>query len=147
MRYSYTSTGAQETIARLDGIAERARRGRPLMQLLLKEVAKVERQQFETAGEHGGRPWPEDKPATVERKRSKGQDTRTLRRTGALWLSLTQPKGLYTIRRANAQSAVFGTRLWYGRFQLPERPLIGVSELDREVLVGRMSDYLLRGEL
>jgi hypothetical protein len=146
-RVAFDVKGDAEAVEVARALGSRARDAKPLMQAFLAEMVIIEREQFESSGARGGKPWPENKPSTIARKKAAGQDERPERRTGALERSLTGSRGGGAIRRASKGSVTVGTRIPYARYAGKKRPLIGVMQSDQEHWLEQVIGYLLNGRM
>jgi phage gpG-like protein len=133
----------------LKAIGARARDAKPVLRVIQGLMARGAKEQFETEGERGGLAWDKDTQAWVKRKAAKGQDTRTERRTGALWESLTMEAGDFAeeIRKVLKTSTTFGTRLFYAQFQGYSRQLLRITLKDADRWAELMVDWILSGNL
>lgn len=146
-RVEFDVKGDADAVAIAQGLGARARNAKPLMQHVLADLVRIEREQFASSGARGGKPWPDDEKATIDRKKAAGHDPRPNRRTGALERSLTGSRGGGAIRRASKGSVTVGTRIPYARYQGRERPLLGILPMDHERWLRSTVEYLLDGRV
>jgi phage gpG-like protein len=156
-RIAMELVGDDKVIHDLVQAAERAKDARPAMRKVREILEGANRKQFQTSGAYLGEAWAPLAPGTLARKARKGQDSRTLRATGALEASLSGGKG----RRGGATrtTARAGTSVWYAVFaktgttnaghgaSAPARPIVGVSKTDRRKAIRVVEKFLTTGEV
>jgi phage gpG-like protein len=156
-RLSLELKGDEAVIRTLTKAAERAKDARPAMRKVRELMEGANRKQFETSGAYLGDSWAPLAPGTLARKARKGQESQTLRATGALEASLSGGKG----RRGGATrtTARAGTSIWYAIFAMsgtkkaghgasaPARPIVGFAKRDRTKAIRVVEKWLTTGEV
>lgn len=107
---------------------------RPLFREAAKLFYEFEKQAFEAEGEtSAGGEWEELSPLYELIKEQRYPGKTILRRTDALYRSLTQPNARGSIRRVTETELLIGTgidyALWHqtGTSRMPERPVIALT--------------------
>ena len=117
----------------LDALGERATDARGAFEKILDKLIAGEKSLFRRSG---GAKWAPLANSTRYTKKSRGQDPRPMRASGALERSLTQLGAPHQIKHIDGDSMTFGTDLFYAYFhQRPRR-----NEPKREVLQFRPID-------
>lgn len=131
-------------------------RGRDLMPINLKianDMTRVAENQFRTGGRYGGTAWPALAQSTVERKARAGQHPDILRRTDALYRSLTNPQDEHHFQFVDNHTVDFGSHLEYadlhntGTSRMPARPIIEVTPRDVRRWAKGIQRYILTGKI
>jgi len=148
--------GDEKVIHDLTKAAERAKDARPAMRKVREIMEAANRKVFETSGAYLGEPWAQLAPGTLARKARKHQDSRILRATEVLALSMSGGKG----RRGGATrtTARAGTSVWYAVFtrgtknaghgaSSPARPIVGFTKSDRRKSIRVVEKWLQTGEV
>lgn len=134
--------GTTEVAFELRGIELRAGSNFNIVWTYIEEdMRRLTREQFSSKGGYRGQqPWPELAPSTIKEKAKHPEwDQRIMRRTNALYKSLTYKSDANAIRVRSGTDFAFGTKLEYAKYHhstrprrgnLPRRPLINVNQSD-----------------
>lgn len=134
-------TGIDETDERFKQIARRAIDPRPGLRDISDYLADEERKVFFTQGGSIGVRWPEPS----KRKREKGG--RPGIDSGALFKTLTLKKPAGGTRNVSRAGLTFGTRLFYARFFVKQRPLFRRTERVENHARQILRNFILEGRL
>lgn len=126
-------------------LGERARDAKPVLRIIQKLMEEGAREQFESHGARGGKPWLEDKKSTVERKKREGFGEELEVRTNETRDSLFGGSG--SIRRLSKSSTTFGTGVFQARFQGHRRMLLKLVMADADRWSKMMVDWILEGKV
>jgi len=144
---SVTHTGDKQAAASVHAVGERGGDLRGAAAKVRTIVRQAQEQRFDSAG--FGR-WPALKQSTIENKARTNSDRRPLRKTGALYRSLTAARARGQVDDRKRDSLAFGTNLPYARFHqqgkgVPQRELESFpTRIDRE-LTRAMDEYVTTG--
>lgn len=133
MKLDVEIRGEKDAGRKLDALGERATDASDAFHKILDKLIEGEKSLFRRSG---GKKWAPLARSTTYTKKSRGQDPRMMRASGALERSLTQIGAPHQIKDINGESLTFGTSLFYAHFhQKPRR-----NEPKREVLQFRPID-------
>ncbi len=133
--------------------AGRALDARPAWLAIQKDVHQALEKQFETEGRHASGGWEELADVTVAAKSVQGLDPRILHATLALRNSLTEATDENAVTVITSDSLSIGTDVSYGEFHmrgndnLPKRPPVAFTELDKQGFTVSLQRYIVEGEL
>ena len=138
--------------------AWRAENGRSFFESMRDFLVRVERAQFATEGAYGSGGWEPLALSTIRQKRAKGvaDPSRILVESGLLRESLVRKRGRMSKRIITDTQLVFGTHVPYAKYHqspaprgpdLPRRPLIDLTQLDKKHIERAASLWVTRGEL
>lgn len=147
------SAAFDELMADLTARAERAGKTEVIFAEVFAYMEQAEQELFDTEGASGGRPWAEDRPATIDTKSRYGGADATLRDSDALVSSLTHSDDENAIREMGPNTLIFGTKLHYaaelarkrhtkGGTSVPARRPIDFSAKDRYAIIRIFSTYI-----
>jgi len=142
LRFALELRGGDALRGRLEERQARLADWRRPLALVRDDFRQYERELFESEGAAGGRgPWAPLKPSVRLWKARRYPGKSLLRRTDALYRSLTQPNARGSLGRIDGDRLIVGTTLTTpdgrrnlgalhheGRGALPSRPLLEVSE-------------------
>lgn len=140
--------GQGKLLDALDELELTFRDFRPLFREAAKLFYEFEKQAFETEGESSAAgDWEELSPLHELIKQQAFPGKTILRRTDALFRSLTQPNARGSIRRVTDTELLIGTGIDYalyhqtGTSRMPERPVIALTDEQQR----QMATFLRRG--
>jgi hypothetical protein len=134
-------TGIDETDERFKDIIRRATDPRPALRSVSDYLAGEERKVFFTQGGSIGVSWP----APSKRKQEKGG--RPGVDTGAMFKTLTLKRPAGGTRQMTRTGLTFGTRLFYARFFVKQRPLFRRTERVENHARTILRNFILEGQL
>lgn len=151
MRVSLTSFGERQIDRRLLRFEEHAIDPRPIYRFMMGTFYEWEKELFRTEGSSGGRKWRALKPATIARKRKKGQPLNILEATGDLRRSLTRANAKGSFMRVSRHGLEAGTTLNYGsihyhgspKTKLPRRRPVMLTPAQRIEWVRMMQKWIM----
>jgi hypothetical protein len=113
------------------------------------DLARIQREQFDTEGARSGDTWAPNEPATDARKERLGQPLKVFQATGELRESfrLWDENNIY---EATPEGLRWGSASEHGAFHQPDakdRRVMKLTEADKAGIVERMHMYLVYGEL
>jgi phage gpG-like protein len=125
---------------------------RPIWPVMADVFYAMERRQFQTEGEEGGKPWPQLSEPYARWKQVHYPGRPILQRTGDLMRSLTSQHDPNAVYNPQPRTLTLGTRLPYAIYHqspqprrvLPRRPEIQFSEPWKREMTKQMQLYLVQ---
>lgn len=141
-------------------VGDRAGNLSPVFESLMDRLREINDEQFRSRGARGGDPWDPLKPATILEKARLGapEPTFTLYRWGNLYTALAAHSDEnqeviitddWAVFRVTGEPGEIGMYHHWGApgANLPERPLIRLTEEDRREFVREVEHYLFTGDV
>lgn len=145
MRLRVDAVGLRVLERELLAMSGRVQDASPAMDAVIEGLYESARQQFDSQGSYGGKPWPDDADTTVERKAREGLDPRVLHATLDLRRSLTEPGG-DNVAIASRDGVVFDTSVPYARFLKRRYTIIMPPERERREWVKVVQKWIIDGD-
>ncbi len=147
---SLTLFGEDEFAREIIGVGARAVQARPAFDAVGWELVRIQREQFDTEGARSGHPWEPLAESTIA---AKGNDV-ILVDHGILRDSFI-PGDPYNVFEVDDDSLVFGSLVPWGvyhhsrapREHLPRRPVMDLTEMDRQHIVRILWGYIRTGRV